>query len=172
QRRDRGRRGQPPQGRCRPGRAEHEPCPGPRRADRHSLAAVPGNHPLAPRPLPPSGYSPISPLLDGGRSPRPLPPSGYSPISLLLDGGETHKAFRPWFQPEVVSSLPPMTYSVVELIEAKRDGKKLDSDQIAWLIDAYTRGEVPDYQMSAMAMAIDRKSTRLNSSHVKSSYAV
>lgn len=69
-------------------------------------------------------------------------------------GGERHKAFRPWFQPEVVSSLPPMTYSVVELIEAKRDGKKLDSDQIAWLIDAYTRGEVPDYQMSAMAMAI------------------
>ncbi|HEX6947039.1 MAG TPA: thymidine phosphorylase [Acidimicrobiia bacterium] len=47
-----------------------------------------------------------------------------------------------------------MTYSVVELIEAKRDGKKLDPDQIAWLIDAYTHGEVPDYQMSAMAMAI------------------
>jgi pyrimidine-nucleoside phosphorylase len=47
-----------------------------------------------------------------------------------------------------------MTYSVVELIEAKRDGRRLDPDQIAWLIDAYTRGVVPDYQMSAMAMAI------------------
>lgn len=47
-----------------------------------------------------------------------------------------------------------MSFSVVELIEAKRDGKTLGPEQIAWLIDAYTRGDVPDYQMSALAMAI------------------
>lgn len=47
-----------------------------------------------------------------------------------------------------------MTFSVVELIEAKRDGMSLDSDQIAWLIDAYTRGDIPDYQMASLAMAI------------------
>ena len=47
-----------------------------------------------------------------------------------------------------------MTFSVVEMIEAKRDGKRLDADQIAWLLEAYTNGDLPDYQMSALAMAI------------------
>lgn len=47
-----------------------------------------------------------------------------------------------------------MRFSVVELIEAKRDGAVLEPEAIEWLIGAYTRGEVPDYQMSALAMAI------------------
>ncbi len=47
-----------------------------------------------------------------------------------------------------------MTFTAVELIAAKRDGKTLSADAIAWLIDAFTSGAVPDYQMSAMAMAI------------------
>jgi pyrimidine-nucleoside phosphorylase len=47
-----------------------------------------------------------------------------------------------------------MSYAAVDLIEMKRDGGTLDPDQIRWLIRAYTIGEVPDYQMSAMAMAI------------------
>ncbi|MGD2042483.1 MAG: thymidine phosphorylase [Acidimicrobiia bacterium] len=47
-----------------------------------------------------------------------------------------------------------MGYTAVELIELKRDGKQLPSDGIEWLISAYTDGSVPDYQMSAMAMAI------------------
>ena len=42
----------------------------------------------------------------------------------------------------------------VSVIAAKRDGNTLDSDQIAWMVDAYTRGEVADEQMSALAMAI------------------
>jgi thymidine phosphorylase len=42
----------------------------------------------------------------------------------------------------------------VELIRAKRDGQALAGGDIAWLIDAYTRGVVADEQMSAMAMAI------------------
>jgi pyrimidine-nucleoside phosphorylase len=45
-------------------------------------------------------------------------------------------------------------FSAVELIETKRDGGRLSPEAIAWLIDAFTRGDVPDYQMSAMAMAI------------------
>lgn len=47
-----------------------------------------------------------------------------------------------------------MSYSALELIERKRDGGILSSDAIEWLIAEYTNGSVPDYQMSAMAMAI------------------
>lgn len=47
-----------------------------------------------------------------------------------------------------------MTFSAVELIGLKRDGQVIPDDGIRWLIDAYTTGDVPDYQMSAMAMAI------------------
>lgn len=45
-------------------------------------------------------------------------------------------------------------FDVVDLIKVKRGGGKLSSDQIAWLVDAYTRGYVADEQMSAMTMAI------------------
>src|SRR5689334_3234047 len=41
-----------------------------------------------------------------------------------------------------------------ELIKAKRDGQRLKADDIAAFIDAYTKGVVPDYQMSAMLMAV------------------
>ena len=47
-----------------------------------------------------------------------------------------------------------MNFDVVDLIRTKRDGGKLSSDEIDWVIDAYTRGTVADYQMSALAMAI------------------
>lgn len=45
-------------------------------------------------------------------------------------------------------------FDTVDLIHAKRDGEKLSTDQVSWLIDAYTRGFVGDEQMAAMAMAI------------------
>ena len=40
------------------------------------------------------------------------------------------------------------------LISRKREGEELSSREIAKLIDGYTKGEVPDYQMSAFAMAV------------------
>jgi thymidine phosphorylase len=43
---------------------------------------------------------------------------------------------------------------VVDLIRTKRDGQALAENDIEWLIGAYTRGEIADEQMSAMAMAI------------------
>ena len=43
---------------------------------------------------------------------------------------------------------------VTDLIRRKRDGGELTPDEIASLISAYTRGEVPDYQMSAWLMAV------------------
>ncbi len=46
------------------------------------------------------------------------------------------------------------THDAVEVILAKRDGGELSDSQIDWVVDAYTRGEVADEQMSALAMAI------------------
>ncbi|MBX3092908.1 MAG: thymidine phosphorylase, partial [Cryobacterium sp.] len=51
-----------------------------------------------------------------------------------------------------VSAIEP--FDTVDLIHAKRDGAKLSTAQVSWLIDAYTRGFVGDEQMAAMAMAI------------------
>jgi pyrimidine-nucleoside phosphorylase len=44
--------------------------------------------------------------------------------------------------------------NVVHLISKKRDGGELSSAEIATLIAGYVRGDVPDYQMSAWAMAV------------------
>jgi pyrimidine-nucleoside phosphorylase len=41
-----------------------------------------------------------------------------------------------------------------ELIHRKRDGGRLESAEIAALIDGYVRGEIPDYQLSAFCMAV------------------
>ena len=45
-------------------------------------------------------------------------------------------------------------HDAVEVISAKRDKGALSDSQIDWVIDAYTRGDVADEQMSALAMAI------------------
>jgi pyrimidine-nucleoside phosphorylase len=42
----------------------------------------------------------------------------------------------------------------VDLIHRKRDGEELDAQEISHLIDAYTKEEIPDYQMSAFLMAV------------------
>ena len=51
-----------------------------------------------------------------------------------------------------------------DLIVKKRDGQALTTEEIRYMIDGYSRGEIPDYQMSAMTMAIyfrgmDRRET-------------
>lgn len=43
---------------------------------------------------------------------------------------------------------------MTELIAKKRDGEALSTEEIGFMIDGYVRGEIPDYQMSAMCMAI------------------
>jgi pyrimidine-nucleoside phosphorylase len=42
----------------------------------------------------------------------------------------------------------------VDLIHRKREGEELGPNEIAWLVEGYTRGEIPDYQMSAFLMAV------------------
>ena len=43
---------------------------------------------------------------------------------------------------------------MTDLIVKKRDGGELSHEEINFMIDGYTRGQIPDYQMSAMCMAI------------------
>ncbi|HEU0109152.1 MAG TPA: thymidine phosphorylase [Vicinamibacteria bacterium] len=42
----------------------------------------------------------------------------------------------------------------VDVIQRKRDGHELTRDEIAFFIEGYTRGTIPDYQASALAMAV------------------
>ncbi|MBV9222673.1 MAG: thymidine phosphorylase [Acidobacteriaceae bacterium] len=42
----------------------------------------------------------------------------------------------------------------VDLIHRKRDGEELSPEELQFLVDGYTRGEIPDYQMSAFLMAV------------------
>jgi pyrimidine-nucleoside phosphorylase len=46
------------------------------------------------------------------------------------------------------------TFLPAEIIKAKRNGQALSSDEISEFILGYARGQVPDYQMSALLMAI------------------
>lgn len=41
-----------------------------------------------------------------------------------------------------------------DIVEKKRDGKELSNKEITYFIDGYTEGHIPDYQVSALLMAI------------------
>src|SRR5919198_1251062 len=41
----------------------------------------------------------------------------------------------------------------VDLIAAKRDGRELSADELAWLVRGISDGQIPDYQASAWLMA-------------------
>lgn len=43
---------------------------------------------------------------------------------------------------------------MVDIIEKKVEGKELSNNEISFFINGYTKGEIPDYQASALAMAI------------------
>ncbi len=47
-----------------------------------------------------------------------------------------------------------MTPILPRLIERKRDGGVLTADEWRWIIEGYVHGEIPDYQVSALAMAV------------------
>jgi pyrimidine-nucleoside phosphorylase len=42
----------------------------------------------------------------------------------------------------------------VDIILQKREGGELTPEQISWFVSRYTNGEIPDYQASALAMAV------------------
>ncbi len=43
---------------------------------------------------------------------------------------------------------------MVDILSKKRDGHILTKEEIDFVIEGYTKGDIPDYQMSALAMAI------------------
>jgi pyrimidine-nucleoside phosphorylase len=47
-----------------------------------------------------------------------------------------------------------MSVRMIDLIETKRDGGELTTQQIEWFVTAFTAGEAPDYQAAALLMAI------------------
>jgi len=51
------------------------------------------------------------------------------------------------------TSLPP-EFRAIDVIRKKRDGLELSPAEIEGLVQAYTRGDIPDYQVSAWLMAI------------------
>jgi pyrimidine-nucleoside phosphorylase len=54
-----------------------------------------------------------------------------------------------------VSQAPvTQTFRAIDVIRKKRDGVELSQAEIEGLVSAYTKGEIPDYQMSAWLMAV------------------
>jgi len=53
--------------------------------------------------------------------------------------------------PTVSSS---QTFRAIDVIRKKRDGGELCKPEIEYLVDSYTRGDIPDYQVSAWLMAV------------------
>jgi pyrimidine-nucleoside phosphorylase len=51
-------------------------------------------------------------------------------------------------------STPTSTFRAIDVIRKKRDGLELSSAEIEGLVNAYTNGEIPDYQVSAWLMAV------------------
>lgn len=47
-----------------------------------------------------------------------------------------------------------MGFNMVDLITKKRDGYKLSKEEIEYFVKGYTEGEIPDYQISALLMAV------------------
>jgi len=66
----------------------------------------------------------------------------------------------------------------VDLIQRKRDGEELAPEEIDYLVEGYTNGDIPDYQMSAFLMAVyfsgmsDREVSRLTECMLRSGETV
>ena len=57
-------------------------------------------------------------------------------------------------EPEPVPAGAAAPWDAQSLIIIKRDGNRLPDEGIDWFIDGYTAGRIPDYQASAMLMAV------------------
>lgn len=95
----------------------------------------------------------------------------------MLRPADTEGA-SPALAPADTEGMPPpprgTLMRMVDLIAKKRDGQALTGDEIAWLVAGYAAGDIPDYQMSAWAMAVvlrgmdDRETTDLTMAMARS----
>src|SRR5437660_2662853 len=69
---------------------------------------------------------------------------------------ESHRRASPGRIPSQVSPTvsSSQTFRAIDVIRKKRDGGELCKPEIEYLVDSYTRGEIPDYQVSAWLMAV------------------
>src|SRR6202008_1354412 len=64
-------------------------------------------------------------------------------------------AFAGGLPPQVNHSTalhPP--FRIIDLIRKKRDGSTLSTAEIGYIVDAYTKGDIPDYQVASWLMAV------------------
>ena len=54
----------------------------------------------------------------------------------------------------ITTDTEEMRMRMYDIITAKKRGMELTDEQIAFFVDGFTKGEIPDYQMSALLMAI------------------
>ena len=53
-----------------------------------------------------------------------------------------------------IIKLESFNYSPYQILQKKRDGIALSKAEIEWFVSSYTSGDIPDYQMAALLMAI------------------
>src|SRR5271166_3076246 len=63
-----------------------------------------------------------------------------------------HRVAAGGFSPPVKTAHE--TFRTIDVIRKKRDGGELSTNEIESLVNSYTSGEIPDYQVSAWLMAV------------------
>src|SRR5579864_4524339 len=68
--------------------------------------------------------------------------------------GAHHRTPSGRIPPPVNQSTPTQTFRAIDVIRKKRDGIELSRGEIEGLVGAYTKGDIPDYRVSAWLMAV------------------
>ncbi|MGH9558561.1 MAG: hypothetical protein ACRD30_04920, partial [Bryobacteraceae bacterium] len=71
--------------------------------------------------------------------------AGFKPVLPIRRSSFTLKQLRCY---------PQFLMRTVDLIHRKRDGEELSTDEISFLVEGYTSGSIPDYQLSAFLMSV------------------
>src|SRR5439155_416425 len=80
---------------------------------------------------------------------------GPWPSPALWPNRDHRRATRPLSSFSGRLCYPAMAnYSVYELLNGKRSGEPLEPEEIEFFVDGFTRGLIPEYQMSAFLMAV------------------